>query len=235
MTGYIKLFRKLIDWEWFSDANTLSVFIYLLLMANHEDQMWQGQLIRRGQVVTSKAKIAKKTGLTVQEVKTAFKHLEATNEITNSATNKASTVTIVKYSDYQGGVSRSNQQCNQQPNHKQEEKKKRRNKESVRETPTLDEVKDFCTEKESHVDPNRFYSYYQARGWKGIYDWQALLMSWEPNESKAAANTKVQQERLDHLKEYKQQLVDSGAEHSEIETVELNIISLEDAMKRKKA
>lgn len=55
--GYIKIWRSLLDWEWYDDANTLRVFLHLLLTANHEDGEWHGMIIRRGQVVTSYVRI----------------------------------------------------------------------------------------------------------------------------------------------------------------------------------
>lgn len=45
--------------------------------------------------------------------------------------------------------------------------------------PTLDEVTSYIRECNSSVSPQRFHAYYTARGWKGIVDWRALVMSWE--------------------------------------------------------
>ena len=33
MSGWIKLHRKITEWEWYSDANTFRVFMHLLLTA----------------------------------------------------------------------------------------------------------------------------------------------------------------------------------------------------------
>ena len=35
--GYIKLFRSMTKWEWYSDTNTKAVFLHLLLNANLEE------------------------------------------------------------------------------------------------------------------------------------------------------------------------------------------------------
>ena len=40
--GYIKLHRKLLEWEWYSDTNVKIVFLHCLLMANHDDTKWRG-------------------------------------------------------------------------------------------------------------------------------------------------------------------------------------------------
>ena len=48
--------------------------------------------------------------------------------------------------------------------------------------PTLQEVKDFITLKEFDIDPEYFYNYYSAMGWKRhgqlIENWQALVVQW---------------------------------------------------------
>ena len=49
--------------------------------------------------------------------------------------------------------------------------------------PTLDEVRAYCRERKSSVDPERFISYYQANGWKmgrnPMKDWRAAVQLWE--------------------------------------------------------
>ena len=58
-------------------------------------------------------------------------------------------------------------------------------------TPTLEEVIDYCYETDSGVNPERFYNYYAARGWKtgntAITNWKALLRSWKEPKEKTAA------------------------------------------------
>lgn len=53
--------------------------------------------------------------------------------------------------------------------------------------PTLDEVKDYCKERNSKIDVERFYNYYASRGWLlsgdvSVRDWQALVKCWETRE-----------------------------------------------------
>lgn len=54
--------------------------------------------------------------------------------------------------------------------------------------PTLDEVKAYCAERKSPVDPQRFYDYYSANGWKvgknPMKDFRAAVRLWERNEQK---------------------------------------------------
>ena len=99
--GWIKLHRKILDWEWFSCSATFHVFMFLLLKASTEDKQWKGIEIKRGQLVVSVANISDSTHLTTQQIRTALKRLKSTNEITIKSTNKYSLITICKYESYQ--------------------------------------------------------------------------------------------------------------------------------------
>lgn len=116
MEGWIKLHRKFIDWEWYKDKNTKILFIHLLLLANHKENKWQGQIIDRGQLVTSIKHLSKECGLTLQQTRTALNKLKSTNEITSKSTSKYSLITIVNYSVYQDGQEENNIQNNIQNN-----------------------------------------------------------------------------------------------------------------------
>jgi len=137
MDGWVKLHRKMIEWEWYQNENTKSVFIHLLLMANHKPGKWKGIDVQRGQLITGRQKLAHQLGTTEQRIRTAFSNLQNTNEITIKPTNRFSLITICNYEEYQVCISESNQPSNQQTtshptnkqptdNHKQEEKKEKK-------------------------------------------------------------------------------------------------------------
>ena len=99
--GFIKLHRKLIEWEWFSDINTTHLFLYCLLRANYEDKKWRGIDIRRGSFITSLDRLSKDTGLTVRQVRTALDKLKSTGELTSKTTSQYSIISIKNYNLYQ--------------------------------------------------------------------------------------------------------------------------------------
>ena len=101
MEGWIKLHRKMINWEWYNDINVKVVFLHLLLTANHEDKKWQGIEIKRGQKITSLSHLAEETKLSVKQIRNVLNKLKSTGEITSKRTNKYTIITIVKYNDYQ--------------------------------------------------------------------------------------------------------------------------------------
>lgn len=110
MEGWVSLYKKFVNWEWYQDTNVKSIFIHLLLLASYEDTKWQGRMVKRGQVIISSGNIANELKLTRQQVRTALKKLESTNEISIESTNKYLVITVEKYSDYQIGFQNNNHQ-----------------------------------------------------------------------------------------------------------------------------
>lgn len=49
--------------------------------------------------------------------------------------------------------------------------------------PTIDEIKKYCLERNNNVDVNRFYDFYESKGWKvgnqSMKDWKACIRTWE--------------------------------------------------------
>lgn len=110
MEGWISLYKKFVNWEWYQDTNVKSVFIHLLLLASYEDKKWQGRVVKRGQVIISSGNLASDLKLTRQQVRTALKKLQSTDEISVESTNKYLVITIEKYSDYQSALQNNNYQ-----------------------------------------------------------------------------------------------------------------------------
>ena len=91
----------MINWEWFKDSSTLHVFIYCLLKANHKDQRYKGDVVKRGSFFTSRKIIAEETGMTERKVRTALEHLKMTNELTILTSSKGTVISVNNYDDYQ--------------------------------------------------------------------------------------------------------------------------------------
>ena len=110
--GYIRLHRKTLEWRWFKDSNTVHVFLYCLLRANWMDGVFEGLMVKRGQLVTSLPTIAESTGLSIQNVRTALNHLRSTGEISDKAYSKYRVISVLNYEKYQDVNGRiiSNQQ-----------------------------------------------------------------------------------------------------------------------------
>jgi len=68
--------------------------------------------------------------------------------------------------------------------------------------PTLEEVKNYCTERKNSVDANKWLNFYISKGWligkNKMKDWQAAVRTWE--EDKPTGLTKEQKQ--DKLKNH---------------------------------
>lgn len=119
--GYIKIDRNILNWEWYDDVSTKVLFLHCILRANWKDQDFRGMKIQRGQLVTSLSNLAKETGLTIQQTRTALKRLESTGELTNLSTRNFRIITVNNYALYQDVTKRSTskQQTNNKPRNNQ--------------------------------------------------------------------------------------------------------------------
>ena len=115
MEGWIKLYRKFSDWEWFNISEMVHLFIYLLLNANHEEGTWRGITIKRGQILTGLNTLNEKTGISIRSLRTCLDRLQKTKEIDRQTTNKYSLITICNYESYQGNGITTDKQPDKQP------------------------------------------------------------------------------------------------------------------------
>jgi hypothetical protein len=99
--SFITLHRRITQWEWYTDTNTKSLFIHLVLMAQHKDVKWRGIDLKRGQLLTGRMLLSRQTGLSEQEIRTSLNKLKSTSEITIKSTNKNSIITLNNYNTYQ--------------------------------------------------------------------------------------------------------------------------------------
>lgn len=73
--------------------------------------------------------------------------------------------------------------------------------------PTVDEVKTYCVERGSSVDPEKFVDFYSANGWKqgknkSIVDWKAAVRTWERSDAQQKAQD---QNRVRTSAEYREE------------------------------
>jgi DNA-binding transcriptional MerR regulator len=189
MSGWIKIHRKFLDWEWFNKSEAVHLFLFMLIKANHKSGKWQGIDIERGQFISSLANISNATGISVQTIRTILKKLEKTNEIELKSTSQYTIVTICKYECYQDENETSNKPItnNQQTTNKQlttnKNEKNVKNERSIFIEPTYNEILEYCSERKNGVDVNKFLNFYSAKGWmvgkNKMIDWKACVRTWE--------------------------------------------------------
>ena len=60
--------------------------------------------------------------------------------------------------------------------------------------PTIEEIQAYCDERNNGIDAERFYDYYESKGWKvgkaPMKDWKASIRTWERNNGITKGNIK---------------------------------------------
>ncbi len=100
--GRIWLSRKILHWQHFGEPSYLTVFITLLLVANHREQWWKGVKVNRGETVISVKSLCKLCNLSNTTVIKVLKGLEKSGEIERTHMyHTNSKIKILNYIDYQ--------------------------------------------------------------------------------------------------------------------------------------
>ena len=201
-TGWIKIHRQILKWEWYHNLNVRVLFFHLLLKANYEDKKWCGKTIKAGQLITSLDHLAAQTGLTRQQTRTALDKLKSTHEINIQTTRQNTLITINNWISFQEDNTQitHNQHTNNTQITLTKEIKKERNKELVVVMgkqpqqkkfipPSVEEVREFCKERNNGIDAERFWHYYNSKGWKigkePMKKWQSAVITWEKQDAKS--------------------------------------------------
>lgn len=102
MEGFIKTFRKKLECGWFKDPPVAHLYEYLSLSASYSDIAWRDIIVKRGQLISSRKKMAEETGLSEKIVRRCLNALKRAGEINIESNNQYTLVTINNYSEYQG-------------------------------------------------------------------------------------------------------------------------------------
>ena len=187
---YIKLFRKLLTWEWYGDTNTVRVFLHILLRANYEPSRYKGHEIPAGSCVFGRQKWAKELGLSERQIRTAINHLKSTNEVTIKATNKFSVIHVEKWEFWQIEEGKATKKktnkvptSDQQPTTSKEYKNTNNTT-----TPTIEDVRTYVKDNNLCIDPDYFYTYYETAEWKDakgkpVKNWKLKCLTWHRKEA----------------------------------------------------
>ena len=95
------MYRSFLDWEWYPDTNCVRLALHFILKANYQPKKWQGTVIDRGQLVTSRGQLAEETGLSPMQVRTTLDKLQRCGFLTKCTTSKYTIVTVCNYDYYQ--------------------------------------------------------------------------------------------------------------------------------------
>ena len=104
-SGWIKLHRNILQWEWWDDKNTRDLFLVALLLANHKEKKFPFDneiiTIERGQYLTSMRKLSERWKWHRNTVKGFLQLLEKDQMIKLKVATSYTLITIINYDVYQ--------------------------------------------------------------------------------------------------------------------------------------
>lgn len=145
-----------------------------------------------GEFVFGLRKASKELKISVQSIRTILEFLKTSQNLTHRSTHLFSIISIVNWDTYQSQENEVNTPINKQVTHgqhtgnnKQEHKNKRINN-NIFNIPTIEEIRVYCNERKNKIDPEYFFEYQNARGWKfktglPMKSWKATIITWEKN------------------------------------------------------
>lgn len=211
--GWVSFYRKILDNPTIcKDSDYFAVWGYLLLNATHDEMkiLFQGEekTIKPGQLITGRKKIAEKFNINESKVQRILKTFENEHQIEQQKSNKNRLITIVNWNMYQTSEQQNKQQVNNNRTTNEQQVNTNNNdnnvinnkKENIKRKkfvkPTLEEVKNYCKERNNSINPISFINYYESNGWmigkNPMKDWKACVRSWETKDY----NSKPKEEKL---------------------------------------
>lgn len=100
--GWIRLSRRLLEWQWHDEPNMVALWVHLLLRANYEPTKYHGMTIEAGQLVTTVKELCSNTGLSAMQVRCSLGRMTADGAIHITAKRRSHTIiSIVNFAQYQ--------------------------------------------------------------------------------------------------------------------------------------
>jgi len=207
-TGYIKLYRKLLDNPVVcKDADHLATWVYLLLSATWKpyEVMFEGKTITMepGQLITGRRTISSDLKLSESKVQRILKLLENEHLIEQHTTPRNRLISVVLWDTYQLSEQQDEQQLNNKRTTTEQQLNTNKNTKNIEEEkeidmyvsdeptpiqkksdiPTLEEVIAYCQEENNGVDAVKFYNFYESKGWmigkNKMKKWHSAISTWE--------------------------------------------------------
>ena len=220
MSGWIKLHRSIKDHWLYTEDRVFSKFEAwndILLSVNFADakQVIKGKIynIKRGESTMSLDTWAKRWNWDKSKVRRFLSLLQSDEMIVVNSDNITTHLSVCNYASYQD-----------ERNANETQKKRKRNADEIQTTPikeegeqqqqqevkfikpTIQEIEIYMAEKGMENLAERFYYFYEAKGWvigkNKIKDWKSCVMTWKKNSTNNASSPQIINRKVFNLKEY---------------------------------
>lgn len=105
-TGWVKLWRSVLDAPWINDPIVVAVFFQLLIRVNREEKRAYGHTIHKGAMLTSRIRIAEWAGVTEKQARRALDVLKRAETIDAEGAGSGQLISLRNWDEYQGSEPR---------------------------------------------------------------------------------------------------------------------------------
>ena len=102
-TGYVQLYRRMLDQPWYQSPSARAVYLHLLLTARYKPGTWRRIPLQPGQTVTSIRALSAALGLSPAAVRAGLGQLRACGAVTLTRRPDGSVYTLAGYGALCGG------------------------------------------------------------------------------------------------------------------------------------
>ena len=78
------------------------------------------------------------------------------------------------------------------------------NKKAFFKKPTLDQINNYCLERNNNIDAETFFAFYESKGWvvgkSKMKSWRACIITWEKRDHKKPTMSKIDSQINEYLK-----------------------------------
>jgi hypothetical protein len=220
MCGWIKLHRSIKDHWLYTEDRVFSKFEAwndILLTVNFADakQVIKGKIynIKRGESTMSLETWAKRWNWDKSKVRRFLTLLQSDGMIVVNSDNITTHLSVCNYASYQDERNANETQVKRKRNADEiqttpikEEEKQQEQQEGKFVKPTIQEIEIYMQEKGMENLAERFYYFYEAKGWvigkNKIKDWKSCVMTWKKNSANNTTTPQVVNRKVFNLREY---------------------------------
>jgi len=192
--GWFKFYRSDLSNPFITkDTDHLALWVFLLAEAAIEptEAVLGGKkmVLQPGQLTTGRKQLSQKTGINEYKIERTLNCFENAHLIAQQKTNKNRLISILSWDERQQAAHQNAQQMHNKMHTLEEVSKNKEYREADEPPrsrfvpPTVDEVWQYCQEKNLKIDQEAFVDFYASKGWKvgqnPMKDWQAAVRNWE--------------------------------------------------------
>ena len=217
--GFIVLWRKFTGTSFYKDSYAVHLAIHLIIEANHEPKKFlfngKEETLSRGQLISGRLTLADETGIPPSTVYRKLELFRNIGFLDIKSNSKFSVITICNYSTYQDIKSKDGQHIGQPADSGRTASGQRTDSQRTQTTiqplnnltikplktnkvfiaPTLKQVKEYCIEIKTKIDPEVFFHTYESQGWikqngRPVLNWKSTIKTWEKRDERTNTNQK---------------------------------------------